>query len=285
MTQFDLRPMTLGEILDRTFSIYKSRFWLFAGIVALPYLVIMLVSLLYFAMTTASFATAARGGAISPSGFIVMVTGIFGGFLLFLVTYLLVYSAAQSATVVAVSEIYLGHPATIYDSFRRIRGRLLTVVLVVVITMLLVGAGFFLLIVPGIMILCRIAIAIPVATLEPVSASEAVSRSMRLSKGRAWHVFAVFALVAGLIMVATTIFQLPFLLMAGSMFKPHALPIGLFLLSELFSWIASVLVAPVGTIALSLLYYDFRIRKEAFDLEHLMARIEPGPAPVAGPAA
>ena len=29
---FELRPLSLGEVLDRTFAIYRSRFWLFAGI-------------------------------------------------------------------------------------------------------------------------------------------------------------------------------------------------------------------------------------------------------------
>jgi len=234
---------------------------------------------------TSTVATATRGGPVSPSAFGMIFAGFFGGFILLAVIYLLVYSAVQAATVIAVSELYLDRPATIYDSFRRIRGRIFTVVLVVVITMMLVFAGFFLFIIPGIILLCRTVIAVPIATLEPVSASEAVSRSMRLSKGRAWHIFAVLVLVFVLMMVASSIFQLPFLLMAGSIFKPHALPIGLFILSELFSWVATVLVAPVGTIAFALLYYDLRIRKEAFALEHLMGRIEPGPAPAPGPAA
>src|ERR1700753_4175229 len=32
---FELRPLTLSEVLDRTFSLYRSRFWLFAGISAI----------------------------------------------------------------------------------------------------------------------------------------------------------------------------------------------------------------------------------------------------------
>ena len=31
----NLRPLSLGEILDRTFAIYRSRFWLFSGIAAI----------------------------------------------------------------------------------------------------------------------------------------------------------------------------------------------------------------------------------------------------------
>ena len=33
MADLDLRPLSLGEILDRTFSIYRKNFLLFAGIV------------------------------------------------------------------------------------------------------------------------------------------------------------------------------------------------------------------------------------------------------------
>jgi hypothetical protein len=32
-----------------------------------------------------------------------------------------------------------------------------------------------------------------------------------------------------------------------------------------------VLVGPIGTIAFSLMYYNLRVRKEAFDIQHLMA--------------
>src|SRR5271165_1918616 len=33
---FDLRPLSTGEILDRTFQLYRSRFTLFAGLAMLP---------------------------------------------------------------------------------------------------------------------------------------------------------------------------------------------------------------------------------------------------------
>jgi hypothetical protein len=32
----ELRALSLGELLDRTFSYYRQHFWLFVGIMALP---------------------------------------------------------------------------------------------------------------------------------------------------------------------------------------------------------------------------------------------------------
>src|SRR5580692_898851 len=40
-----LRPMTLGEILDRTFEIYRKQFLLFVGIAAPPSLVLLALQL------------------------------------------------------------------------------------------------------------------------------------------------------------------------------------------------------------------------------------------------
>jgi hypothetical protein len=36
MPAMDLRPLSLGEILDRTFSLYRRFFLLFIGISAIP---------------------------------------------------------------------------------------------------------------------------------------------------------------------------------------------------------------------------------------------------------
>jgi hypothetical protein len=36
MADLDLRPLSLGEMLDRTFSLYRGHFWLFIGINSVP---------------------------------------------------------------------------------------------------------------------------------------------------------------------------------------------------------------------------------------------------------
>ncbi|MGC2183081.1 MAG: hypothetical protein WA637_07375, partial [Terriglobales bacterium] len=37
----DLRPLSLGELLDRSFFLYRKNFMLFVGIIALPHLVLL----------------------------------------------------------------------------------------------------------------------------------------------------------------------------------------------------------------------------------------------------
>lgn len=45
MAALDLRPLSLGEILDRAFSLYRNHFLLFVGIAAIPQLLILALHL------------------------------------------------------------------------------------------------------------------------------------------------------------------------------------------------------------------------------------------------
>ena len=56
-----LRPLDTGELLDRTFSLYRTHFSLFVGIVALPNLASLAVQLV------AAVERAAPGAAISEA--------------------------------------------------------------------------------------------------------------------------------------------------------------------------------------------------------------------------
>jgi hypothetical protein len=303
----DLRPMTLGEVLDRTFKLYKEHFLLFLGIFAIPYLLVMIFSVGYVVLLADPML--ARGMANNPTVPLELFGRFLVGFVVMALLYLLVFASAQSATVMAVSDLYLGRPTGLALSYSRVRGRILRVSLVMILIGLLVGAaasvpmllaatliaalhgsalGMLLMIpvflaAPVIMIIlfCRMSVAVPAATLEETGATGAMSRSFRLTKGSTAQIFAVYVLVMFLTFLAMMVFQVPFLLAAGSPFKPHALSFGLMVMQEVGAWVPSVIVAPIGTIAISLIYYNQRVRKEAFDLEHLMASLEPGETPPA----
>jgi hypothetical protein len=301
MAKIDLRPMTLGEVLDRTFTLYKGNFWLFAGIVAIPYLVVVAFSLVY--SSTLASSLPAAGTKVTPADFAHFFATTLGGAAVFGLVYLFVFAAAQAATVVAVSELYLGRAASLHESYRRVRGRILTVLLVMALIFLmalaipavpamlfvavrvpiLAGLSFLFLPILSIVLLCRTAVAVPVAALEDKGVIDSISRSVLLTKGSAAQIFAVYVLVVFLSIVTTLVFHAPLFIAMGSPFKPHAFPLSLQILDGVASWVSGVIVAPIGTIAFSLIYYNLRIHKEAFDLQQLMASLEPGQTPAATP--
>src|SRR5215831_18326884 len=104
--------MSIGEVLDRTFSLYKNHFSLFVGIMSWPFLALFLFNVVLSVAST-------RGGAPHASTLPhalptpALIGGAVGGGIVTLVLYLALFGAAQAATVFAVSDIYLGKTATI----------------------------------------------------------------------------------------------------------------------------------------------------------------------------
>src|SRR5579859_6111464 len=99
--------MTIGEVLDRTFRLYKSEFWLFAGIMSLPFFVLFIFNVSIAWLTRSQAAAVIAGGAphapnVSPT---VIIAGIGGGLLLLILTFVL-SSIGQAATMFAVSDVY-----------------------------------------------------------------------------------------------------------------------------------------------------------------------------------
>ena len=282
MADVDLRPMSLGEVLDRTFSLYRSNFWLFVGIMSMP-----LVVLFAFQVGAVSLGIGAAFGMggrnIGPGATAGIVTGIIVGVVVFLVAYLGAYGAAQAATVFAVSDLYLGRSATVRGSFGKVRGRILRVLGVLILTGLIVLVGCLALFVPGMILLARTGVSVPVSMLEDESPSAAISRSMELTKGFGWSMFVIFFLVWILQMMAAALVQYPLMFLTLATAKNHIAPFLLLIVQYLSSFISSALIGPIGTIALSLMYYNLRVRKEAFDLQHLMSSLGPSSGPVTEP--
>lgn len=117
MPDVDLRPLSLGEMLDRTFSLYRRNFVLFVGITALPNLLILALGLAEAMMLKTPVANTAhvagRVQATPSSG--LMALGVVGIFIAVIV-YVVAYLFAQGGTVYAVSEIYLGRTTSIRAS-------------------------------------------------------------------------------------------------------------------------------------------------------------------------
>lgn len=298
MADVTLRPMTLGQVLDTTFSLYKRNFWLFAGITALPFLLVLLFQIVV-AATGSPFAGTGRSTAISPDLLGRMAAGVTIG----VTIYLVILGYTQAATIFAVSDLYLARSATVRGSFSKVGAKILRIMLIFLIAIIAVVVGILmfslavgimvaifkspLLIFPlflgmgvlALIVLCRLALWIPTAMLENAGAVSSFQRSLHLTQGYALQIFLIYLLVGVLTYAAILIFQAPFLAMAAKAAAARqALPFGIAVLQDLGAFVSNVLVGPIGTIAISLMYYNLRVRKEAFDIQHLMNSLEATPS-------
>jgi hypothetical protein len=267
-----LRPLTTGELLDRTFSLYRRHFGLFIGIFAIPHIVVLAYQCvgLTFQSPTPQLSNILLSSLWS----------IGGGFL-----SLAVSAASQAATVVAVSQVHLDRSASIAGSFSLVKGQIAGVVGLSLLVGLAAGLACLLLIVPGVILFIMWSLAVPAKVLENKEVTEAMSRSSDLAKNDWGRIFVIWLLFIVLGIGVGMLLRWPVEMAAGisSIFSMQRTAPKWQAAMLVAAFISECLVGPLVTIAFSLLYYDERVRKEAFDLQLMMTTLDASALP-ASPA-
>jgi Membrane domain of glycerophosphoryl diester phosphodiesterase len=255
MSSAALRPLSIGEILDVAFGLYRRHFATLAVIVMICSGVPLLLNLYIQA-----------SGGYFANGFLSLG---------YLVLAVVLSSVGTAATVFVVSESYLGRtlgPRAALERARPFVGRL---IVYSISFSLVVGLGFLLLIVPGVILLCGLILTTPVLVLEGSSdAMAAMARSWNLTKGARGRMFAICLVVAVLVYVPMAALGVAAAIVlpgtAASGASIGAMALGVLALTSL----VQMVVMPFFYCAITVAYYDLRVRKEAFDLEVLATTLQ-----------
>ena len=250
----ELKPLSTSELLDKTFSLYRSNFVIFAGIAAVANVIPLILG--FFVDLSGSTANPAAFGGGSVLALLIGLIGI-----------VIASAIAQGGTVYAVSAIYLGGATSIADALRKVSGKIGRIVLINIALGILFLLGLILLVVPGFFWLACYSLAIPAAVLENLPTNDALTRSNKLSQGGRGKILLVYLLVYilqfGMISALGVV--------EGLIFRSgNGAGLGANLFQALLQFGVNTLVFPLLTIALVLVYYNQRVVKEAFDLQHLM---------------
>jgi hypothetical protein len=282
-----LQPMTISQIIDTVFRIYRNNFLQFF----LLSLVIMVpVTLLSDLFSTAinnyasSLVAGRRLGAIAPVSVLgLRVDPVLGtvviGFLQTIVFY--------SITTSMASEAHLGYPVSLRTSVGKAAKRMvgLTIAYLVGITVIFFVGFFASLIlslfnrvsglafigvvlsvsVIGYFSFLTFVLLTPTFILEKNNPVVALSRTMNLARERIFAIFNVIFILALIVGVVSAI-----LATIAVAFTPGNLntPAGLERLRQTtlpLQVIINVLTAPLAVIAITVLYYDVRVRAERLD--------------------
>jgi len=268
-----LRPLTTGQLLDRTFQTYRQNFMLFAGISALPNACVLVLQLVFLIFSKSSGGNAA-GVAIAAGAL------GFG----FLIVNLIVTAISTAATTFGVSDVYLEKATSISACFARVRGRVGSVIYTSLELGLRIGIGLILLIVPGVYWAGKYGLAVPAVVLEDIKAKQAFPRSAALTKDAISRIIAIYFLTWILTFVVAVGLGAAVQLVAPTLAK-SAGTVTAAAFNLVLNAIVTTAITPIMAIALTLAYYDQRVRKEAFDIENLMSLLgQPTPPPSAQPA-
>ena len=286
-----LRPLGVGDVLDRTFSVYRSKPLVFIGLSAIWYLVLVLVfavlAVVIFAGALAAFSRQAT--TPSPELLAGAAVGVIGFVIVIVIVAILAFSAQSASLVHAASRRYLAKDVAIGESFRAglsasgrlfLAGVLVFLAIVGVWAVLLILAALtnqglaFVLAIPAAIVAtaflgCSWLVAPVVVVIEKMGPIAALGRAWRLSGGHRWRIFGIQVLLFILNLVLSLLIGGlfgGFAAFGGQSGTPGQLGVTN-LVSTLVNLASTIVWAPVEWIAFTVLYYDLRVRKEAFDLQ------------------
>lgn len=276
----NLRPLRLGELLDRAIRLYRANFLTFIGIIAVVYVPLMILQTAASALLSSSMlqSFSTPEDIFSNTGY---WTGILFTLVLALVQFILVQGIATGALTRAVADNYLGRKTSILDAYRGIGKSWLTLVGALLLLGLLAIALFLWWMVPCIgwftglgMLLFMLTVVNPlvppVVVLESQGVLGAVRRAWSLARRRFWPVLG-YVLVLGLFSLIVVngpaaIVNVLLGQLLPSFGDPTTSVVLAAVIQGLVSLVFILIYYPLQMAAFTLIYFDLRVRTEGFDL-------------------
>lgn len=283
-----LKQLGVGEIVDRVFALYRARPLLFLALAAVPYLLLVLVITalgVVFAGTLIGLAAIATdvagGGAPDPASLAggLAALAVFG--LVVLVAAVVILSAQSAALVDAMGSLYIGRTTTFGQAFRNglrasprviFAGFLVFIVLIAFWAALIIAAvvaqqtlvaivAAIAALVGSVYIVASTLVMPVVATLEGAGPVRSLQRSWKLSDGNRWRIIGIELLLFILNVVISALLSAIFV---SSLIQDATART---VVQQIASVVTNVAWAPVQWGTFAILYYDLRVRHEAFDLQ------------------
>jgi len=246
----EMRPLTLGDILDRAFRLYRENFILWLSVVA--------VFLLPEAVIAAPFEIEWAERVHEPIAVLQQRATLFP-------LQIAIWAVAQGALALAVAERYLDRRVTLGAVVSATVRRIPHILVATFLTIILFTIGFVALIVPGIYIWLGLLLAPTVIVIEKSGPLAGMGRAWRLARGerrRLLNVVFTAGLMAfvGGFLVSTVV----------GLVAPASIA------SALGQRVGQLLTLPFSEAAVVIAYFDLRVRKEAFDLEMMASALGGG---------
>ncbi|MGH7777937.1 MAG: hypothetical protein ACREPI_12280, partial [Candidatus Dormibacterales bacterium] len=264
---FRLRPLPLSDLLDETFSLYRANFVVLAVtafLVSLPSVVVSFLS------GEALFGWGQLAGSLrgsGPSAGAVTLTPALSAWAgVNVIVGLIMVPFTAAALFLGSADVALGRPVAVESILRGVLRRYFSIWVVVLIFVV----GVIALLIPplGIWLLVRWSVALPALFSEERGPGAAAGRSWSLVGGHWWRTFGRLIVVYIVVGVLTLILGSLLGIVAGLPGLSVEMQAGF---SALARVVAGSLLGPVTAIAVTLIYFDLRVRKEGIDL-HQMAR-------------
>jgi hypothetical protein len=254
---------------------YRRHFVLFAGISVL----LSIPSAALFGLALGSFTSVLQqtNGTISDTSFLAPLLAAFAAGL---AVNLLVLPFTMGAVMYAACESAMGRPVTAGGVFLGVLRRYFPLLGYWMLFLVTFYVALVLCVVPVILwtwIFVLWIVATPAMFVENIGLGTAMGRSWRLVEGRWWRTFLILFLMVILWYVAQ--FALGAFLQLGQLLLQLFIsPFIAAAIAGASGQIVGAVVNPILQIAIVLIYFDLRVRKEGLDLFQMAYRLSAPPA-------
>ncbi|HEV8621367.1 MAG TPA: hypothetical protein VGR33_00530 [Actinomycetota bacterium] len=255
-----IRPRTLGEILSEAFRIYRenaAKLMVIVAVIVVPlsFISAVLVRLLgepkaHRVEILGQPATIEYSRSFGVTILVILIGAAIG---------VIIWAILQAAMLRGAAQATIGDPVDVEASYRWGLNRFGSVLLVAFLVGIVVGVGFILLVIPGIIFLVFLSVSEPALIVENRRGTDAMSRSWNLVRGHFWHALVVILVAA----IITGIVQGILTAIGGDNW----------FVRWIFTAIAQIITAPFTALVTVLLYLDLRARKEALTAERLRTEL------------
>jgi hypothetical protein len=285
----NLRPMNIGDLLDRTIRIFRAnfgRFFLIGAIVGIPMLALQLIGFVPYLTAMTDFQQLAQNGGLSdPDNPFAVFQPLAGPFALLMVVSIiagLLSSLAYVAQVRLAGKAIDGGTLSLGEAYRGSISGWLKMIGVGLLLYLVLIPTMLLAIIPCVGIIAVIAIvaaggvrlgfAPQAIALEGAGVIDSLKRSAALTRGHFWRLLGYLIVISLLVYAVISIPAL--IVQLGATFALAQWPIAGALVSTVVSTLLSLAIQPVILIAQTLLYVDQRNRVEGLDIQKDISNIE-----------
>jgi hypothetical protein len=239
--KYELRRLSFGETLGQAFNLYFDNF--------VPLFLISLVSTLPLIVFT--FIRIESGMYYSESNRVVN-------------------TLCTALTIELISKRYLKQHQCIGTYVRNVLPFILPIVGLSILEVIIIGLGFVAFLLPGVYLFLGLSVAVQVLIVERKRVMESISRSFVLTRGRKLEIFGYFLIVIIVLkQILIDILLVPkvFYPLIGNMDTAFSTKL---ILANGVYYLVQVLFNPISACLFILIYFNLRIEKEGFDLEHLV---------------
>ena len=265
-TQFapQLRPLSVGEVLDASFKIVRQSF----GTLAMCVLVVAVPLNIITTLVQASTSDDAFNLDSATTSDDVSTGTELAGVLFTTALSLVLTTIAAAACFRAVSSVYLGEQPSVGSSLSFAASRVLPVIVLSIVYFVGLIPAFIALIIPGVWLAVAWAVSYPALLSEGIGPIAALGRSFRLVRGRWWPTFGAVLVMYLIVLVISGILGVLF---GATLVASTDNELLAAVLYTIVNTLSSLITLPLFAAVLTIIYFDLRVRKEGFDLQ-LLAR-------------